>query len=503
MNSDMVCKPESTLTSRWHAKFGWLDWLGVGVAVLFFSRVALDEDLTWMGWAMVGLLLILLTVTQWPYGALVVLVGMSAMPRFFVELFGWKARPEHFAVVIVSLAVCIWLLRSNRAIRLETPDYWVLAYIAINYVSSAFGSSSRSETLRWALLNNLVVLPYFLIRLLVRDAETFRKAFRIFLVVGIAESTYGILCFLAHQALGTTAGMELSYLTYIYAPYGSLAEPNLFGAYAGCATVLALAMYFAERRLSYLICFFVGAIATVLSFSRAALIALVIAAGWVCWQSRFGRESRRSRSLTLVLAVGMILLIVVPAVGGVVQERFGSLFTVGRLGEESAIGRLIEAQEAVMEFLEHPLIGTGTASFQLSFDWGKYVPALSGYQTWVGNITVRILHDTGLLGMAAFLGFLGSLGWKIRFGLRGRSSQVAMLVALAAGALLYAISFQATDGTLSAFPWVHMGFLASAAILVNESANAVKAPPVRGAIWQSPFVRARSVSDSGRFGVQP
>ena len=44
-----------------------------------------------------------------------------------------------------------------------------------------------------------------------------------------------------------------------------------------------------------------------------------------------------------------------------------------------------------------------------------------------------------------------------------------MLVALSAGALLYAISFQATDGTLSAFPWVHLGFLASAAILINES----------------------------------
>ena len=133
---------------------------------------------------------------------------MSVMPRFFVELFGWKARPEHFAVVIVSLAVCIWLLRSNRKIRLETPDYWVLAYVAMNYVSSAFGSSSPSETLRWALLNNLAVLPYFLIRLLVRDTETFRKAFRIFLAIGIAESAYGILCYVSHHAFGTTAGME-------------------------------------------------------------------------------------------------------------------------------------------------------------------------------------------------------------------------------------------------------------------------------------------------------
>jgi O-antigen ligase len=406
---------------------------------------------------------------------------MSALPRFFVDLHGWKARPEHFAVGIVSLAVGIWLLHSSRKTRLETPDYWLLAYVAMNYVSSAFGSTSPSNTLRWALLSNLAVLPYFLIRLLVRDEGTFRKAFRIFLAVGIAESAYGILCYVSHHAFGTSAGMQIGqYLTDVAAPFGSLVEANLFGAYTGCIAVLALAIYLiGKHRLGYLICFFVGALATVLSFSRGALVALVVAGAWVFWQAHDARgEGHRTRAATLVLAVGLILLIVVPAVGGVVQERFAGLFTQGRLGEESTIGRLIEAHEALQEFSEHRLIGTGTASLQLSLDWSKYVPDWSDHFGWVGNITVRILHDTGLLGMAAFLGFLGSLGWKIRSGLRGRSSQVPTLVALSAGALLYAISFQATDATLSAFPWVHLGFLASAALLVNESnesANAVGA----------------------------
>jgi len=455
----------------------WLKFVAGGAALLIVIRWGLQEDLAWIGWAMVGALLALLTIARWPYGALITLVGMSAMPRFFVELFGWKARPEHFAVVIVSLAVCICLLRSNLEIRLETPDYCVLAYVVMNYVSSTFGSSSPSQTLRWALLNNLAVLSYFLVRLLVRDAEIFGKAFRVLLAVGFVESVYGILCYASHQILGTTVGVELGqYLTDIAGPYGSLVEANLFGAYSGCTAVLGLGVYLTgERRLRYLVCFFVGALATVLSFSRAALAALVVASMWVFWRARDAKEQHRSRVATLVLAIGLILLIVVPAVGGVVQERFAGLFTQGRLGEESAVGRLIEAQEALQEFSEHRLIGTGTASLQLSFDWGGYVPDWSDHFGWVGNITVRILHDTGLLGMAAFLGFLGALAWKIRSGLRGRSRQAPMLIALSAGALLYAISFQATDATLSAFPWVHLGFLASATTLVgesNESANA-------------------------------
>lgn len=473
---------EIALTPWWNSKLQRLEIVAAVVGILFLCLVAYREDLAWAGWVIVGVFVVLLTVTRWPYGALVVLVGMSAMPRFFVEVFGWKARPEHFAAGIVTLAVCIWLLRSNRQIRLESPDYWVLAYVAMNYVSSAFGSASPSETLRWALLNNLAVLPYFLIRVLVRDAETFRKAFRILLAVGIAEAVYGILCSVSHQVWGTTVGVEPGqYMIDIAGPYGSLVEANLFGAYTGCIAVMALAIYLvAHRRLGYLIGFFVGALATVLSFSRAALAALVVAAVWTCWQARHTRERHRGGAAILVFAVALILLIVVPIVGGVVQERFAGLFTQGRFGEESAIGRLVEAQEALQEFSDHRLIGTGTASLQLSFDWSKYVPSWADHFGWVGNVTVRILHDTGLLGMAAFLGFVGSLGWKIRLGLRRRSSsQTSLLIALSAGAMLYAISFQATDATLSAFPWVHMGLLTSAALLVGESNENVGAA-IRG-----------------------
>jgi len=214
-----------------------------------------------------------------------------------------------------------------------------------------------------------------------------------------------------------------------------------------------------------LICFFVGSLAVVLSLSRAALVATIVATSWVCWRARHARERQPRQTAALVAAIAVILIIVVPTVGPVVQERFANLFSEGRLGEQTTIGRLIEAHEALEEFSEHRLIGSGTASLQLSFDWGKYVPDMRGGQTWVGNITIRILHDSGMLGLAIVLGFLASLGWKIRSGLRRRTSQAPMLAALSAGALLYAISFQATDGTLSAFPWVHLGFLSSAALL--------------------------------------
>jgi len=443
--------------------------VAVVAAILVVCRLALEEDVSWVAWALAVVAVALLTLTRWPYGALFVLIGMSAMPRFFVQLFGWKARPEHFAVAIISVAVGVWLLRHKREMRLEKLDYWVLAYVTINYASSAFGSSAPSSTLRWALLNNLAVLPYFLIRLLVRDLATLEKTFRILLGVGIAESAYGILCYASHHAFGTTTGMEIGqYLVDVAAPYGSLYEPNLFGAYTACCAVLFLALYLgqAQHRVGYLICLVVASLAAVLSFSRGAFLALVVAAGWVFWHARHRRNARRSTLAMLLPAFAVILIIAASVMGGVLQERIGNLFQQG-LAEETTITRFLSIQESLQDVPNHLLLGSGTASLQLSFDWGKYVPGWADDAAWVGNVGVRILHDTGLLGLTAFLGFLVSLWLKIRRRLRGWSSQVPMLVGLSAGALLYGISFQLTDGTILAFCWVHLGLLVSAAILMN------------------------------------
>jgi hypothetical protein len=76
-----------------------------------------------------------------------------------------------------------------------------------------------------------------------------------------------------------------------------------------------------------------------------------------------------------------------------------------------------------------------------------------------------VLHDSGVLGLIALVGFFVSIGIKTRSGLRNSVGQSAILLGLWAGALLYCITFQATDGTILAFSWIHFGILASAATL--------------------------------------
>jgi len=446
-----------------------LSLVAVIAAMIIVGRVALEEDLSWVAWTLVTVAVALLTLIRWPYGALFVLVGCSAMPRFFVEIFGWKARPEHFAVGMIFLAVFVWVLRRKKFMVLQTIDYYIIIYILCNYMSSAFSSPLPSATLRWALMNNLAVLPYFLIRLLVRNMEALRKVFWLVLGVGFAESCYGLLCYASHYAFGTATGMGIGYyLVDVAAPYGSLYEPNLFGAYTAVCAVLFLALYLVGEKQSrgFLICYLVASLAAALSLSRAALIALVVASGWVFWRARRHETTQRSNLMSLVPVSALILIMGVTVVGGVVRERFADLFSQG-LEEETALTRYVVIAEALKDIPNHPLLGTGTSSLQLSFEWTTYVPEWGNERAWIPNVIVRILHDTGLFGLSAFLAFVISLWLKIRQALRGRNSQLPMLVGLSAGALLYSISFQSTDGTILAFSWVHLGLLATAAILLN------------------------------------
>ncbi len=462
---------ETTSTAWWESKLvARLELLLAVAAMVVVCRVAFEESISWVAWLLAGAVVVFLSLARWPYGALLVVIGASVMPRVSVGMFGWNARPEHFAAATVAVWIGLWLLAGKGGKRLDKLDYWVLAYIVINYLSSAFSSSDPSTTLRWALQNNLAVLSYFAIRFLIDDLDILRKAFRILLGVGIVEASYGLLCYTSHHLFGTTAGVETgAYLVDVAAPFGTMYEPNLFGAYSGCVAVLFLALYLSEgrHRSGYLVGFVAASLAAVSSYSRAALLALILSGVWVFWKTRHLQTKSSKNLVVFVLGVGLILAIAATAAGNVLRERLSALYYQG-FAEGTLLSRVLVIQEAIQEVPKHPILGSGTASFNLSFDWTEYIPEWTSDKTWIGNAPLRILHDTGIVGLTAFFGFLISVWLKIRRSLRESKKEVPMLVGLSAGAILYGISFQSTDGTILAFFWVYLGFLATTAILTTD-----------------------------------
>jgi O-antigen ligase len=417
--------------------------------------------------------------TAWPYGALVVLVTASVMPRLSLEIGGWNARAEHCAALVVLVVLLFrWVFHKRPQISWTLADLLVVAYVVWNYVSSAWMSPDPKSTLRWALLNNLVILPYFLIRFLTTDERTLLGVFQAFLGIGIVECVFAVLVFLAKQFVVVPFGTETDqYAGGLGGVYGTQYEPNLLGGYAGCLVIMLLVLYFIGAQKPRWLVFgtVISLGALLVSLSRAAFLAFVlVAAILLFFGARTGRiNAKKILRLGLILAIFAAPFAVTS--GRNLLSRFSLMSAEGVESDSEAVGRIVAIAAAFEDIAQHPVVGNGTASFQLLAD-AKQQPIL-GDRPWVGNTPVRVLHDTGIIGLfllGAIVAVIGRNVWKT-LGRQGRARD--MVCALAAGCLVYAVTFFFTEGTMLSFFWVHIGLLVTAGSLAT---TAVRTTPSGG-----------------------
>ncbi len=273
------------------------------------------EDLSRIGLLLAGVIgaigLVAIVHSRFPLGALGVLVASAAMPRFAGTLLGLHVRAEHVAIGLVVLMVAVEVSRRRLQPRFElkTFDYFLIAYIALNFLTSAVTSPEPRMTLRWAALSALAMIPYFLMRILVRNEGTLYKALHVMLWAGLAEAVYGILTFLSHLAFGTTLGIELEQYGFTSGTYGTQYETNLFGSYTACCAIMFLALFVLSDRPGrrwYGWGFAITLVAAIVSLTRSVLAALPVESAPVCcfyysapWSSTWSGNG----SAQLILAI--------------------------------------------------------------------------------------------------------------------------------------------------------------------------------------------------------
>lgn len=422
----------------------WPDASGT-TALLVAAAVAVPIAVFWMSYSAAG--------------AIIALVIGSAAPRLYVEIGGLKARPEH--VICGVLCISILFLRKKRSqpIQWIWPDYLLMAYAALNLFSSLFMSIDPRQTVKWALQQVLIILSYFFLRVLVEDRAALHKAVMTLLAVGAATVAYGIVCFYSNLLFGTEFGMTIGQYGDTSAPYGLQYEANLLGSYSGALCVMMLVMYLYDHRRRFLVGFALAFAGMAISLSRGALGATFIGFSAV---AIFGFKKlllTREVRAKLSKATFCALLVVLPAVVPQYAGRFSTIDIGEPTVDPNTLTRVVQVTSAFDEVLKHPMLGGGTSSFQLTFDWQSLGEEWED-QGWIGNTEMRVLHDTGIVGLVVFGAFLVSLYRRSRKVLKLESNPE--LVALLASALVYCVSFQATEGTLLAFSWVHLGLIGCA-----------------------------------------
>lgn len=450
---------------------GWLCATeGLGDLGLFILIVGLS----------VGALAIVFT--NWPIGCLFLLTLAAAMPRFNVKVGELHLRPEHVVTGVAILAISTQLLRGLLpSVRLRNFDYFVLAYILVNFVSSAFTSPQPSMTLRWACLNALVVTPYFIARILIRNDRHVWLALMVLLWVGMGEAIYGTVASISNHLWDTTWGIELGQYGEIPGTYGTQYEANLFGSYTASAAIMFLTLFLFDkdaRRWRYGLGVGLGLVAAFFSLARSVLLGLPIPILVLLFMAfKKGRFQLR-KLLPLAIGASIMLLIISPFVLEYVQTRFSTLGVSDVPTDSSTAGRLVQMAAAVDHVVDHPILGTGTSSFQLLFklsDLGILINYEDNDVGWISNSPLRILHDTGIIGLGIFLAFIVTLGRAAYRSLKVASSSTRVsIAALTAGLLLYAITFQATEATLLTFTWIHFGLLAAAVSVAVDGTGPVE-----------------------------
>ena len=431
--------------------------VGVGIAYGFTLPIIL---------VLAALIVFLLILRGWPVLAFVFLAAAALLTRYKLEVGAFSVRAEHMAALGIAFLGAWQLVRWRERLVITTPGVFALGWLATNLAATMLNAPNPADSQRHTFRLFLVVLNFFLAVNLLQKPRQWRQAYRWFLFLGVAEAAFGLFA-LAVYALGINLGVQTAPNLPYPVPYGTFEEGNLFGSHSAAWLLALLFLYLGgepppERALLRRVVLSIGigilGLAVLLSLSRGAWLGLLAGLLLVYVYHDRGRAGQMRR-LTLVLIAGPVvasLLILallflpdsVPLIG-----RIRSFADLGR--DATFQGRLDDLPRAWDDWSQHPIIGWGP---------GTYVQLhgiLRGSPAWLPNIILRTMQETGAVGLVLFAGYVLSLLMSAvrasRFA-RGPDDR-AMLLGLAVGYCALLVSYQATDGTWLAAPWLHTGLL--------------------------------------------
>ena len=229
-------------------------------------------------------------------------------------------------------------------------------------------------------------------------------------------------------------------------------SPNVLGGHMALASALILGMAWYEDRPAYRVLWLAGAgitgLTLLLTFSRGAWLAF--AAAVLVLTFVLDR-----RIFVILLVVALVVGLGLPQIRG----RFLHIFTEEYLEKSALDGRLGRWLRAYDQLRMRPLFGLGPGRY------GGAVAARRFGIAYVDNYYVKTVAETGLVGLAAFLYWLGALGRAAYF--RWRRIRWTRWWKLSAGALCGLLAVVLHNGVenifevpyLNAYFWFALGLM--------------------------------------------
>ncbi|HHB90411.1 MAG TPA: O-antigen ligase family protein [Anaerolineae bacterium] len=411
----------------------------------------------------------------WPFSGVVALILAALITRYRIDIGPVTVRPEHVAAVVVAGVGFLQLGLERRAPRVTAAIGFAVAWWVANLISGIWLHPDRFMGLQNVLRIALLPLTFFLVFNLIPNARAWHQAVVFFLAAGLAEAAFGILA-RAVYPFGINLGVQVAWNFPVPVPYGTFEEGNLFGSHSASWAILLLMILLAaaqaraprKHQLMRMLGLGVLLMAVGLSMSRAAWIMLVIGATAVIIFERPSPWSQVNRLLLAAIALPMLIFILF----SITPYLPPTLPFVNRLQsflnleyDPTFSARLSDWSLALQDWRERPFTGWGPGSFFALHGYLRARPA------WISNLTVRLLQETGVMGLITFAGFFITLlapGIKVARQ-QGNVMKRGMLLGLVISyAALVGLAYQSTDGIWLTASWVHAGLIAAGTYVLRK-----------------------------------
>lgn len=442
-----------------------------------------------------------------PDVAVLIVVGLiySNAPVVLVQFHSVPVAVAAAVPLILAAPLAYDILLHRQPIVLTPAMPWIAGFFIVQIVSTITARESLDAAAQLGAFVSEGIGLYLLITNTVRSSALLRYIVWVLLLVGAAlgalsfyqeiTETYGNSYFGFAQTEAAETGLTETGLARLAGPIG---EKNRYAQIMLMLVPLALLRFTAERsrwlKVGALVCAALAAIATALTFSRGAALALAIIFA-VMLALRYIRISH------VVAAVGLAALVflAVPAYA----ERLTSIADVGALlsdepagsnVDNSVLSRATENLTAIQVFADHPVVGVGPGQYPNYYrDYADEIGvSVKAENREAHNLYLGIAAETGLVGIVMFMGAVGATLMQL---MRARTRALATrpdLAAIAAGFML------ALVGYLASGMFLHLSY-ARYFWLVLALAGAAAAVILRD-IPEPPEAAERRASRRGRRG---
>ncbi len=396
-----------------------------------------------------------------------------------LSLGGVLVRVDQLLATFLVIPLFAAVVSGRRRLRTDSTTWWLAALLAMNVAASALNSPTRVYSFKQCLNLASAWVIYVLVVNFIETRAEMSRAFTRCLWAAVIASIIGLFAFTLASAGLNVGGAEVSrsaavHLANAYGAYGTMVEPNLFGAFAGAFLVLAFGMLVAGPHLPagtphprlLRVAATVSAIGLLLSFTRAAWIGTMVgvACVFVLGQRTFGiRPARVLKPVAVGAAIALLLLLLPGTAGEFLRFK---LINLVNLGSRTAELRIFTSALALQQTLEHPIMGYGTFTFAPLIAQGADFSQFDGWRSlWIGNYLLLALHDTGVIGLACWGGLIWSIisrGVRATYALSASEPEIAArTLAMTSAVTTLLVSFLSTTGFSLGYPWMLIGLLSA------------------------------------------